>query len=83
MTERLGAAAQVTAQFSLPLWIGLLFAFAFSGTLGLLELLLVFGVVLGLAIRELIVLRRDSRASGSPSAETSPQSGGGPPHPER
>ena len=35
------AAAQVTAQFSLPLWIGLLFAFAFSGTLGLLIDLLV------------------------------------------
>lgn len=37
---------------------------------GIVEMLLVFGVVLGLALREILVLRRERRSAGAPPDET-------------
>ena len=37
---------------------------------GIVEMLLVFGVVLGLALREVLVLRRERRSADAPPDET-------------
>ena len=44
-----------------------------SGYYGLIELLLVFGIVLGLGLWELRNLRRDSRAAGKTPSASKPR----------